>query len=156
MRKILTASLFLASIFLFTAMSACERQHSQSIVLEAPFSAVENFFFSQFGTNVSELVTEHAEVWGPKFLDCGTRYWVETKKYSPGELLKFEAWYSQIGGASVTFTIEFIDANTTRLTVDKVATFFITNPYCSVDENRILGQIRSEIEEQKKKWAVPL
>lgn len=153
MRRILTVSLFLASVFLFTAMSACDRQRSQSIVLETPFSEVENFFSTQFGTNA--LATEHAEVWGPKFLDCGTRYWVETKKYSFGKLLEFEAWYYQIGGASVTFTLEFIDANKTRLTLDKVARFFITNPYCSADEKRILGQIKKAIEEQNGKGVSP-
>ena len=153
-KSVITILSLFAAVFLFVATSACNRQRSQSILLELPFSKAENFLSSQFGTNVSVLASEHTEVWGPKFLDCDTRYWVETKKYSPGKLLKFEAWYSQIGGASVTFTLEFIDVNTTRLTVDKVATFFITNPYCSTDEKRILGQIKKAIDEEKKEKGV--
>jgi len=149
-KSVITILSLFASVFLFVATSACDQKRSQSILLEASFSETENFFFSQFGTNVSSLVTKSAHVWGPTFLDDGELYFVETKEYSSGKLLKFRAWYYQIGGESVTFTLESIDAHRTLLTVDKQIEFFITNPYCSTDEKRILGQIKKAIDEEKK------
>ena len=118
---------------------------SQSAVLNASFDDVTKYMADIFKADVTACQTNHASVWGPHFLASDTQYWIETEKYEPAKLLQFQAWYYQIGGEYNIFTIEKIDASTTRLTVNQTVRFFITLPYWPRAERAIINAIETDL-----------
>jgi len=116
----------------------------QSRVLPHPFSRVIAYLSHVFKTDLTEHGL-HSSVWGPRFLDPDTQYFTETYRYTPGERLRFQARFYQIGGEDNTFTVEALADGNTKLTVDQVVRFFLVFPKCTSSEIRILDAIEQDM-----------
>ena len=121
---------------------------SQSVVLNYPFDSVTRYMNEVFKTDVATSQPNHPSVLGPHFLDSKTIYTVETEQYEPGKLLRFRAWFAQIGGENNTFTIEMADASTTRLTINRTVNFIVTLPYWPKSERAIINAIETDLEKR--------
>jgi len=121
---------------------------SQSAVLDFPFDAVTQYMNDVFKVDVTASQTDHPSTMAPHFLATNTDYFIETEKYEREKLLRFQARFGQIGAEYNTFTIEKIDAATTRLTVNQTVWLFIPILYLPREERAIIDAIKSDLEKR--------
>ncbi len=132
-----------AGIFLFVG------SRSQARVINCPFADVVSYFCGAFHTDLTQS-GKRTMIWGPKFLDTGTQYFVEPRVFLPDQELRFRAWYYQIGGEDNAFIIRRINDRQTEITVNQVIRFLAVFPKCTVRERRLLNSIQEELESESR------
>ncbi|MBL7070549.1 MAG: hypothetical protein ISS26_00040 [Candidatus Omnitrophica bacterium] len=147
-RKLIILSIGCALILCIASAWLISHGGSKSKIYDQSFANVIDYMSDKFTLDITKCVERHPEVWGPSFLKTYERYWIETEKYLPDKELKFKAWYYQIGGEDIIFTIVKINEEQTEISVDHVIHFFATISYLPISEQRILNIVEKELKEK--------
>ena len=122
---------------------------SQTRVINCPFADVVSYLGGAFKTDLTKT-GKHMMAWGPRFLDTETQYFVEPSAFSPGQELRFRAWYYQRGGEDNAFIIRRLNDSQTEITVDQVIRFLAFFPKCNASERKILSSIQQDLENESR------
>lgn len=122
---------------------------SQTRMINCPFADVVSCFCGALHADLTQS-GKRTTIWGPKFLDTGTQYFVDTSVFLPDQELRFRAWYYQIGGEDNAFIIRRINDRQTEITVDQAIRFLAVFPKCTARERRLLNSIQKELESESQ------